>query len=72
MSRDGVSGFSLIKNNSGYIDVLFRYNSRVEEAYQRFWEVIGIKDFQEKRNEYHKNYFTKIYDFITGPIYGCF
>jgi CRISPR-associated endonuclease/helicase Cas3 len=54
MSRDGVSGFSLIKNNSGYIDVLFRYNSRVEEAYQRFWEVIGIKDFQEKRNEYLK------------------
>lgn len=54
MSRDGVGGFSLIKNNSGYIDVLFRYNSKVEEAYQRFWEVMGIRDFQDKRNEYLK------------------
>lgn len=54
MSHDGVGGFSLIKNNSGYIDVLFRYNSRVEEAYQRFWEVIRIRDFHEKRNEYLK------------------
>lgn len=54
MSREGVGGFSLIKNNPDYIDVLFRLNDQVEEAYQLFWKVIKIKDFQQKQDQYLK------------------
>jgi len=52
MEKDKIGSFSIIKNNPGYIDVLFRLNQKVEEAYSRFWEVIKIKNFKEKIEKY--------------------
>ncbi|SHG49864.1 CRISPR-associated helicase, Cas3 family [Thermosyntropha lipolytica DSM 11003] len=50
--KDGIARFSLIKNNPGYIDVLFRLNEEAENAYQEFFEVIKIKDRGVKAEKY--------------------
>lgn len=54
MKKGGIASFSLIKNNPGYIDVLFRMNEEVEKAYQDFFEVIKIKDPRSKADRYIK------------------
>lgn len=52
--KNGIASFSLIKNNPGYIDVLFRLNDEVEKAYQDFFEVIKEKDPRIKSEKYIK------------------
>ncbi|NLO90097.1 MAG: CRISPR-associated helicase Cas3' [Clostridia bacterium] len=54
MEKGKIASFSLIKNNPGYIDVLFRLNEEVEKAYQEFWEVIKIKDLEARTERYLK------------------
>jgi len=45
-----ISNFSLIKNNPGYIDVIFRIDECIEEAYQKFLHALKEKDYKNKRN----------------------
>lgn len=52
IKKGGIASFSLIKNNPGYIDVLFRLNEEAENAYQEFFEVIKIKDRGVKAERY--------------------
>ncbi|NSW90410.1 MAG: CRISPR-associated helicase Cas3' [Firmicutes bacterium] len=45
-----INKFSLIGNNQGYIDVIFRIDNYIEEAYQKFLEALKEKDYKTKRN----------------------
>lgn len=57
--------FSLIENNSGYIDVFFRIDEEAERLYENFLENLTEKNFAIKREKYLqiKN---KIRDYIIS------
>ncbi len=47
-----INRFSLIEDNPTYIDVLFIYDEIAERAYEEYKQILGIKNFEEKKERY--------------------